>query len=112
MLVKVGRCIKGAISYIMPKFLKEKIYTSNITVMSTCFAKKITILNVENKMAYSLERNYSKAKECLKEYKNICKIIKQEHENINEEWKNKYKEITNLDFWSNYLEITKEIERK
>ena len=100
---KIFVCLRGIISYIMPQFRKQKIFTSNINVVSTCFAKKITILNIENNMEYSLNRDYKKVKECLKEYKRICKIINKSNKEINEEWKDRYSEITNIEFWDNYL---------
>lgn len=102
---KLLKCIKGVIGYIMPKFLDKKVYTSNVAVVSTAFAKKITILNIENKKEYNLERDYKRLKNCLKEYRKIAKIIDKEHNQINQEWKNRFEEITNFEFWNKYLEL-------
>ncbi len=96
-------CALGMISYICPKFLKEKIYTTNVKTVSSVFSKKITMFNVETKKEYSLTRDYKKMKHCFKEYRKICKLINKENDNINEQWKNKWKEITNLEFWNQYL---------
>ena len=104
-VLRILKSIKGMLSYLAPQFAKDKIYTSNIIVTTCFFAKRIAVYDVSSKKVLYLSRNYKRAKTCLKELWRIFKIIKKEDKKITKEWNNRMTEITNLDFWNQYLDM-------
>lgn len=102
-VVQIGILIKGAIGCIMPKFLHNKVYTSNRSTVTSCFAKKTAVYDVENENIIYLKRDFKKMKKCFREYNEICQIINKRNDSITDEWNSRLEEITNLKFWNNYL---------
>lgn len=76
-------------------------------------AREICVYRAENVVHYDAltqkgfvtKRDQEEAKACVKQYKEVVGLLKQKYDQVNEEYKNRSKELMNLDFWNGYLEI-------
>ncbi|MCR5144581.1 MAG: hypothetical protein K6B67_04665 [Lachnospiraceae bacterium] len=88
--------------HLLPSFKKLQV-VSEIDIGYGFFAKNIYFYDRGKQKGYMLTRDIKKTIACLKEYRRLVKMIREDDGKIMDRWEEAKKEYTSLQFWEKYL---------
>lgn len=66
-------------------------------------AKTVVNFDEENNKAFITQKSYRQAKNLMKNYRYVCKLIDKNYEDVKQEYNVRYRELISLNFWDRYL---------
>lgn len=94
-------------NYLLPAKRDEIVVDCHISEAFPYRAKKVVLINRLTGKKCVYERSFRKMLVCKLQCRKIRKLIQNKIFDISIEWKERIHEITNIDFWENYLELNK-----
>lgn len=98
-------------NFILPAKRKEVVYDCDIFSVDTYRIKKILVVNRATNQYCVYKKNRLEMLRCWFECKKTAKIIKRDLVRVSFEWKKRLNELTNINFWNQYLKLDNQEKR-
>lgn len=90
--------------WLIPASQKAKI-PGNLSEFRNYCGIKHALIYYSNEAGYIVSKSWKQAWLVIKEYFQICKLINKRYDIVRKEYELRYKELTDIAFWKDYLEI-------
>lgn len=90
--------------WLMPVYCKVKI-KGTLSEFRNYYRVKYALIYFRNETGYIVSKSWKEAWLVIKEYFQICKLINKRYDIVKTEYEERYKELTDIMFWKDYLEI-------
>lgn len=91
------------------KSTKDYGIVPTVNVSAESVFRTETVLNYDfcSRKGFVTKKDKLKAKQCMKRYKKVCGLIDKRYDAAVNDYKNNFRKLTSIDFWSRYLELEK-----